>query len=218
MGYQYKKEDILPAGFYAGDTTDVAVRLLGKFLVCISPDGIAAGKIVETEAYIQGDPSCHAYRGITPRNRAMFGPPGHAYIYFIYGMYFCFNVVTAGTGVGEAVLIRALEPVAGIEIMRQRRGRNRRKDLCSGPGKLVQALGIDRMFNEHDLTEEPLVITKGSDIVPEEMVVAARIGIREENPLPLRYYIKGSGYVSKKRIQNPGARSQNKTKDLLRRH
>lgn len=190
------QKEILPRSFYARSTVDVAKELLGAYLVHMAPEGTAAGRIVETEAYIQGDPACHAFRGMTPRNRVMFGPPGYAYVYFIYGMYYCFNVVTASAGVGEAVLIRALEPAAGVSLMRARRGRERRSELCGGPAKLVQAMGINKEHNGADLTAVPLVICRGEKT--EDIVTTTRIGIREEAPLPLRFYLKDSPFISKK--------------------
>lgn len=197
-GFRYEKDDILPESFYCRDTARVARELLGKVLVHHSSGGITAGIIVETEAYMQGDPACHAYRGMTPRNRAMFGPPGRAYIYFTYGMHYCFNVVTAAPGVGEAVLIRALQPLAGIDLMRARRGRDNIRELCSGPARLVRAMGIDSGMYGHDLTKRPLLLTKGSDIPEERTVVTTRIGITTGAGLPLRFYIKDSIYVSRK--------------------
>lgn len=197
-GFHYEKDNILPHDFYSRDTALVARHLLGKVLVHHSPAGIAAGRIVETEAYKQGDPACHAYRGMTPRNRAMFGPAGHVYIYFTYGMHYCFNVVTADAGVGEAVLLRALEPLAGIELMRARRGRGSILELCSGPARLVQAMGIDPGLYGHDLTREPLVLIRGTDIPEKDVVVTTRVGITSGAELPLRFYVKGSRYVSKK--------------------
>jgi len=188
---------ILPRAFYNRDTTVVARELLGSLLVHVSPEGITAGRIVETEAYLQGDPACHASRGVTRRNRVMFGPPGHAYVYFIYGMYYCFNVVSAPEGVGEAVLIRALEPVEGIHLMRLRRKRDRLEELCGGPAKLVQAMGISRSHNGTDLTKGPLVIYKGQKTV-DTIVATTRIGIREGTCLPLRFYLKGNRFISKK--------------------
>jgi DNA-3-methyladenine glycosylase len=188
---------ILPRSFYARDTVTVARELLGNIIIHHTPEGIVTGRIVETEAYIQGDPACHASRGITPRNRVMFGAPGYAYVYFIYGMYYCFNVVTAAEGVGEAVLIRALEPLEGILIMSARRGSERLVDLCSGPAKLVQAMGISRFHNSADLTAGPLLIRRGTEI-KEKIVSSTRIGIKEGDELLLRFYLEGCKYVSKK--------------------
>lgn len=190
-------QKVLPRSFYSRDTVAVARELLGKVFAHYSPDGIIAGRIVETEAYVQGDPACHASRGMTPRNRVMFGPPGHAYVYFIYGMYYCFNTVTAPEGVGEAVLIRALEPLEGLHIMRDRRKRERPTDLCSGPAKLVQAMGITRHHNGADLTVKPLVIYRGAE-PKENIVTTTRIGINEVEKLPLRFYLEGNRYVSRK--------------------
>jgi len=189
--------EILPRSFYGRNTVVVARELLGALLVNNSPEGTAAGRIVETEAYIQGDPACHASRGITRRNRVMFGPPGHAYVYFIYGMYYCFNVVSAPEGVGEAVLIRALEPMEGVDLMRARRKRERLSELCSGPARLVQAMGITREHNGVDLTEGSLVICRGEK-TGEKIVTTTRIGIREGACLPLRFYLKDNPFVSKR--------------------
>ena len=151
--------------------------------------------IVETEAYLANDPSCHGFRGETPRNRPMFGDPGHAYIYFIYGMYHCFNVVTAPVGVGEAVLIRALEPVEGMALMEKRR--QGKKDLAGGPGKLVIAMGITRQMNGSSLMTGPLKIMRG-DMKKRPIVTTTRIGISSGHHLPLRFYLKGNPFISRK--------------------
>ncbi len=175
-------------------TIEVARKLLGSLLVHETAEGRTAGRIVETEAYLAEDPACHASRGKTKRNAMMFGPPGYAYIYFIYGMYHCFNVVTGREGVGEAVLIRALEPVEGVELMRKRRKRD--DQLCNGPGKLVIAMGIERGQNGHFLSQAPLYLE--SDQRPKRIVVTTRIGIKEAAELPLRFYIDGNEHVSKR--------------------
>ena len=192
-------EFILPRAFYARDTVLVARELLGHVLVHDTSEGLAAGRIVETEAYLQGDPACHASRGMTPRNRVMFGPPGHAYVYIIYGMYHCFNVVTAREGVGEAVLIRALEPLEGIPLMQARRGKEKLKDLCRGPAMLAQAMGISRNNNGEDMVVGGrLVVCRGEAVGEDDLVTTTRVGISQGAELPLRFYIKGNNYISRK--------------------
>jgi DNA-3-methyladenine glycosylase len=194
---------LLPASFYNKKTVAAAKALLGTYLVHDSPEGRTAGRIVETEAYLFDiDPASHAYRGKTPRNAAMFGPPGHAYIYFIYGMYHCFNVVTGPVGVGEAVLIRALEPVEGIDLMKVRRKTDDLRNLCSGPGKLVQALGLKPEHNAHSLLSPPISIwahTAYGIRAPRssEIISTPRIGINVGEDLPLRFYLKGSPFASR---------------------
>ncbi|HZK18402.1 MAG TPA: DNA-3-methyladenine glycosylase [Clostridia bacterium] len=189
---------VLPRDFYRRDTVSVARDLLGHYLVHRTTEGVTAGKIVETEAYLQGDPACHAFRGMTPRNEAMFGMPGKSYVFLIYGVHYCFNVVSAAEGVGEAVLVRALEPVKGISLMRVRRNRKRKKNLCKGPGCLTQAMGITMEHNNMDLTGETLFVTKGKDKSPENIVVTTRVGISKGADLPLRFYIMDSPYISRK--------------------
>jgi DNA-3-methyladenine glycosylase len=191
----------LGAGFYARPTIAVARDLLGTVLVHETPAGLAAGRIVETEAYLRDDPACHASRGMTPRNAPMFGPPGRAYIYFIYGMYHCFNVVTAPKGVGEAVLIRALEPVDGFSLMEKRRRTDDPRKLCSGPGKLVLALGITPDLNGASLLRGPLRILPPESYPWEgarRIEVTTRVGISVAAELPLRFYLAGNPFISRK--------------------
>lgn len=173
-------------------TITVAKLLLGWELTY---DGVG-GRIVETEAYLTGDPASHTYRGETLRNRAMFGPPGHAYVYFTYGMHHCMNVVTGPSGTGEGVLIRALEPTRGLEIMRQRRGDKKERELCNGPGKICQALGITRADSGHDLQKAPLLL-QPSSLPTQEVVAAPRIGIRQNVEALYRFYSKGSPFISR---------------------
>ncbi len=184
------------------DTTSAARALLGAVLEHRTDEGVTAGRIVETEAYLCDDPACHASRGETPRNRPMFGPPGRAYIYLIYGMHRCFNVVTGPVGTGEAVLIRALEPLVGLDLMRQRRGLEDVRNLCNGPGKLVQALGLGPDHNALRLSQGPLRLL-AADSYPVSRPVAApiiagpRIGISVAMDIPLRFYPAGNSWVSK---------------------
>lgn len=190
---------ILPRDFYNHDTVFVAQALLGQIFIHETDEGIAIGRIVETEAYLsESDLANHAARGQTMRNAAMFGEPGAAYIYFIYGMYYCFNVVTRDEGVAEAVLIRALEPLDGIDLMVSRRQKNDIRQLCNGPAKLVQAMGITRSQNGSDVTSGPLRIESGIPIPQEDIITTTRVGINLSHDLPLRFYIKDSPYISKK--------------------
>jgi len=186
-----------PRTFFARPTVEVAQDLLGTVLWHDSPQGAAAGRIVETEAYLADDPACHASRGMTPRNRVMFGLPGTAYVYFVYGMHYCFNVVTAPPGVGEAVLVRALEPLWNLSLMRTRRGAKTDADLCRGPARLVQALGLGRADNGRDLCSGPLVILPGWREEGEKVSVSPRIGIVAGRDLPLRFYLAGNPFVSR---------------------
>ena len=162
--------------------------------------GNLVGRIVETEAYLSDDPACHAHGGKkTGRTAVMFGPPGRSYIYLVYGMHYCFNVVTREAGVGEAVLIRALEPVLGVELMQAYRNNKEIKNLCSGPGKLVSAMGMHKSLNGVDLNKPPLYLAKGSGAKKNEnIVITTRIGISKGKALPLRFYLEGNPFISKK--------------------
>jgi DNA-3-methyladenine glycosylase len=186
---------ILSRSFYSRPATAVARDLLGKVLI----HGATGGIIVETEAYLGlDDAASHAYRGITKRTEVMFGPAGHAYVYFIYGMYECVNMVAEKDGVAGAVLIRALEPLLGIELMQTRRsGAKRARDLTSGPGKLTIALGITRALNGADVTKGPLVVRDRRGGEPFEIVAGPRIGISKSADLPLRFTIRGNDFVSR---------------------
>ena len=189
----------LPREFYNRETELVARELLGAIIECRSDDGVVAGRIVETEAYIgEHDLACHAAAGRTARTEPLYGPPGIAYVYFIYGMYWCVNAVTRAKDEPSAVLIRAIEPVAGIDVMRRRRPTARRDvDLTNGPGKLCLALGIDGRLNRHALQRPPLTIRPG-DAVPNSLVtITPRIGISQCADWPLRWFITENAYVSK---------------------
>lgn len=186
---------ILPRKFYDRPVIEVARDLLGKVLV----HGATAGMIVETEAYLGlKDAASHAYRGISPRNQVMFGPAGHAYVYFIYGMYECVNVVCEPKGTAGAALIRALEPMMGIELMQIRRpGAKHVQDLASGPGKLTIAMGITRALNGADLTRGPLLVRDRRGGEPFEIAAGPRIGITKCADWPLRFTIAGNPFVSR---------------------
>jgi len=187
----------LPRSFYCRETIEVAQSLLGKVLVRRVNEGILAGRIVETEAYKQNDPACHASKGMTKRNQVMFGEPGHAYVYFTYGMHFCFNVVTAPQGVGEAVLIRAVEPLEGIDLMARYRRTNKLTNIASGPGKVCQAFGLGREHNGLDLTDGVLTIVDDGYVL-DRIVTSTRIGIRLAADLPWRFYIANNPHVSRR--------------------
>jgi len=183
--------------FYDRPTLKVAKDLLGKYLVVKKDGYFLSGKIVETEAYIGfNDPASHAYRGMTPRNKVMFGDPGHAYVYITYGIHHCLNLVTERNGYPAAVLIRALEPADGTGLMKKRRGRQRSKDLTSGPAKLCQALDIDIELNGADLCSDMIYVEDRGKMM-ERIASSSRIGIKEGKKKNWRFYIRNNEFASR---------------------
>jgi DNA-3-methyladenine glycosylase len=184
--------------FYDRETEVVSRELLGAVLECTTPEGITRGRIVETEAYLgPHDPACHAVAGLTPRTEHLFGPPGVAYVYLIYGMYWCFNAVTRERGHGSAVLVRAVSPVDGLELMRRRRPKVKRdRDLTNGPGKLCLAMGIVGAMSGASLRTGPIVIRAGAPVSDADVVVTPRIGITQAATWPLRYFVRDDPFVS----------------------
>ena len=182
----------LPREFFARSVHEVAPELIGAALLV---DGVG-GRIVEVEAYDQDDPASHGFGGRTPRTAAMFGPGGHAYVYRSYGIHWCLNLVCAAEGRAEAALVRALEPTAGLEAMRERRGLEAPRELCSGPGKLCQALGITRELDGLPLDEPPFELL-ARDSEP-ELAVGRRIGITKAVERPWRYGLAGSPFLSRR--------------------
>ena len=184
----------LEAGFFDRSVHEVAPALVG----CELRVGETAGVIVETEAYDAGDPACHAYVGRTARNEVLFGPPGRAYVYLSYGIHSLLNAVAEPDGSAAAVLIRALEPTAGIELMRRRRGRDRIEDLCSGPGKLTEALAVGLELNGAELSRPPFELrAPAGEWKAVEVVAAERIGITKAVELPWRHCAAGNRFVSR---------------------
>jgi DNA-3-methyladenine glycosylase len=198
----------LPRSFYARDPATVARELVGKRLVRMTPEGLCGGRIVETEAYLSSrDPACHANRGMTRRNAAMFGPAGHAYVYMIHARW-CFNCVTEEVGLGSAVLIRAIEPLDGLPLMHARRGVESVFDLARGPARLCQALAIDRSHNTHDLTIGSNLWIEHDEQLngsPQKILRSPRIGISAATRRLLRFYLADCRYVSGRRL--PGLRA-----------
>ncbi|MBI5383139.1 MAG: DNA-3-methyladenine glycosylase [Verrucomicrobia bacterium] len=195
----------LPASFYEPSAERVAPQLLGHFLVRRTPDGLAGGVIVETEGYLADDPSCHGFRRETARNHSMYGPPGRAYVYFIYGNYYCFNAVCCRAGVAEAVLLRAVEPAFGEGWMRANRPVPNARDLTSGPAKFCLALDIGRTFDGVDLCSADSAVFIGRN--PEvaairrrrgPVITTTRVGLSVAEHWPLRFYLAGSEFVSKR--------------------
>jgi DNA-3-methyladenine glycosylase len=184
----------LPRSFYERSVHDVARDLVG----CVVRHGETAGRIAETESYHMEEPACHAYAGVTSRTRTLFGPPGHAYVYFSYGIHSLLNAVAEEEGVGAAVLIRALEPVDGIDLMRERRHVARDEELCNGPGKLTQALGIGLSLNGTSLEDGPIEVLRREPGAREpRVVIGERIGISKAADLPWRFCDADSPHVSR---------------------
>ena len=195
---------MLERAFYERDTRIVAFELIGKMLTFEENGLLLSGRIVETEAYLGNqDPASHAYRGPTPRNRVMFGPPGTSYVYFTYGNHHCLNVVTEKEGRAGAVLIRAAEPLSGISTMMKRRGPVSKEALTNGPGKLTQAFGITRKHSGLEMVRPPLYITDSEDgktvsQPPARIQAAKRIGISRAKEKLFRFYLAGNPFVSVK--------------------
>ncbi len=199
----------LPRGFYEPSAKVVAQRLLGHFLVRRTPKGLCGGPIVETEAYVKDDPACHAFVGLTNRNRVMWGDPWLAYVYLIYGFYFCFNTACRPQGQAEAVLVRGVEAQFGLDFMRQNRPVERDAQLTSGPGKLCVAMGIDRSLDGADLcdVDSPVFVAENPEIkrlrrAIGPMITTTRIGLTQAADWPLRFYLEKSSFVSKKARKN----------------
>ncbi len=205
----------LPRSFYEPSASVVATKLLGHFLVRETPAGQCGGAIVETEAYVVGDAACHAAPGLTKRNRVMFGPPGHGYVYLIYGFHFCVNVVCCPAGVAEAVLIRAVEATFGEKQLFAQRPVASVRELTNGPGKLCQAMNITRELDGVDMCNEQseLYIAENPDVKKFRkdkgpMITTTRIGITKAATLPLRFYLEGSEFVSRRAGSEAGSASR----------
>ncbi|MEX0649724.1 MAG: DNA-3-methyladenine glycosylase [Candidatus Andersenbacteria bacterium] len=196
-------KNVLQRSFYDRDTHDAAKNLLGKVLVRRYGKQLVSGRISEVEAYVgEDDLACHASKGRTARTDIMFGKAGHAYIYLIYGMYHCFNVVTEQEHFPAAVLIRSVEPLDGVSVMQQRRGTHQLNNLTTGPGKLCRALSITKKLNGVDVTEsnEIYIVDDGFVVHPNHIATSKRIGVeyaRHCTEYPWRYYLKNSNYLSR---------------------
>lgn len=190
----------LSAPFYSSGTVALARAMLGMRLVTVRRGKRVSGRIVEVEAYLgKNDPACHASRGMTPRNEVMFRAPGHCYVYLIYGMYHCVNVVSDPEGIGSAVLIRAVEPLEGVDVMARRRGisEERIRDLARGPGRLCEAFDIGKpLSGSHLVHSETIWLENGPAVAENTIGVSGRIGIRQGAEMPLRFFVLGSRFVS----------------------
>ena len=185
------------------DTAALARWLIGKLVVRELPEGVASGRIVETEAYVVGDAAGHGYIGMTRRNRTLFLEPGRAYVYLAYGVSYMLNVSSEAPGIGTGVLIRALEPLEGVALMQKSRGVERLRDLARGPGRLCKALQIDLRFDGTDLCRKGPLWLARDDHVPGEIGLSTRIGLTKDAHRPLRFYVRGSPFVSGPKSLNP---------------
>ncbi len=190
----------LPVSFFVRPTEQVASELLGMMVVSTVGGELTEGRIVETEAYLgYDDPASHGYRHRrNARNQALFGPPGLWYVYLSYGMHWCANLVCQRRGLASAVLLRALEPIDGLEVMRRRRRGVETRDLCSGPGKLCQALGIDRSLDGSRMARSSVIVRPPTEREKLEVAVTPRIGITKAADWPLRFHVAGSPWISRK--------------------
>jgi DNA-3-methyladenine glycosylase len=199
---RFDRGRILPSDFYERETEIVAREMLGAVLECKTSEGLASGIVVETEAYLgEHDLACHAAAGRTRRTEHLYGPAGISYVYFIYGMYWCFNAVTRRAGEPSAVLVRALEPLDGIALMHKRRPRIKNvADVTNGPGKLCTALGITGAMTGKALQRRPLVIRQGEPVADDQIEVTTRIGITKSADWPLRWIVRGNRFVSRGKV------------------
>ena len=187
----------LPRSFFARDPVILARDLLGRILFSRTPDGLIAGRIVETEAYTgEADAASHAFRGRTTRNAVMFGPAAHAYVYFSYGVHYCLNVVAEQPGTAGAVLLRALEPLSGVAMIRARGDQGPEHRLLSGPGKIGRGFGLTLADNGRDFTRGPLGIAAGRPVPDRDVAISTRIGISRAVDFPYRFAVVGSRSVS----------------------
>ena len=207
-GSSHRMSRILPRSFYDRETEIVAREILGAVIECRADDGVASGIIVETEAYVgEHDPACHAAAGRTRRTEPLYGRPGLSYVYFVYGVHWCFNAVTRGEGLPGAVLVRAIQPLRGIELMQARRGSKvRGVNLTNGPGKLCEALAIDGKMNALSLQSGTLVVREGSRVSDDQIVSGPRIGITKAAEWPLRFFVSGNEWVSGKKATEHATR------------
>ena len=197
----------LPASFYARETEIVARELLGTIIRCVTRGGVASGRIVETEAYLgEHDPGCHAAAGYTPRTSTLYGPPGTSYVYLSYGVHWCANAVTRREGLPSAVLIRAIEPLEGLPLMRRRRRHiEAERQLANGPGKLCEALGVTEAHNALPLFDSAFTIHRAPAVADSDVAITPRIGLTKAADWPLRWVVATSPYLS--RPYRPSSRS-----------